>query len=219
MRGHCFSGCEARGGLALLAEAAQAGTLPAEISEVLSRKDLQSAFMDMFQLCHLCRPCAKVSSVSSLVSSAGDALDSDLWEVHCCCRRTCCCKHREEMAGHQEGAEALRHPEKNAGTGFSRVAQFKSCFSRGTWHERLVEANVVLQGLVAGALHRHRDTRAQLVDNCDYCQHSFLNRVAAAEVASCKALWPNDTHLLMAVDQVAEAEHVLNGRVFSIVGV
>ena len=69
------------------------------------------------------------------------------------------------------------------------------------------------------ALHRHRDTRAQLVDNCDYCQHSFLNRVAAAEVASCKALWPNDTHLLMAVDQVAEAEHVLNGRVFSIVGV
>ena len=150
MRGHCFSGCEARGGLALLAEAAQAGTLPAEISEVLSRKDPQSAFMDMFQLCHLCRPCAKVSSVSSLVSSAGDALDSDLWEVHCCCRRTCCCKHREEMAGHQEGAEALRHPEKNAGTGFSRVAKFKSCFSRGTWHERLVEANVVLQGLVAG---------------------------------------------------------------------
>ncbi|CAE7559110.1 unnamed protein product [Symbiodinium sp. CCMP2592] len=86
----------ARGGLALLAEAAQAGTLP-------------------------------VSSVSSLVSSAGDAL---------------------EMAGHQEGADALR-----------------------TWHERLVEANVVLQGLVA----------------------------------SCKALWPNDTHLLMAVGQVAEA--------------
>eukprot|EP00439_Symbiodinium_sp_Y106_P073354 s1411_g13.t2 len=91
----CIRGL-ARGGLALLAEAAQAGTLP-------------------------------VSSVSSLVSSAGDAL---------------------EMAGHQEGAEALR-----------------------TWHERLVEANVVLQGLVA----------------------------------SCKALWPNDTHLLMAVDQVAEA--------------
>ncbi|CAE7949999.1 unnamed protein product [Symbiodinium sp. KB8] len=116
----------ARGGLALLAQAAHAGTLPVEISDSL-----------LFCKAHICavgvpRKWQGIRTAQKLYATRPE--------------------HRKNVAG-KVLATIVR-----------------------TWHERLVEANVVLQGLVAGR----------------------------CTVASCKALWPNDTQLLMAVGQVSE---------------